>query len=360
MILCKSCLYPTTKPDLHFVDGECAACRSYKARSTIDWEGRRKDFNDIISSVRRNSSGFDCIVPSSGGKDSTYQVVTLIEMGLRPLVVTATTCHLTDTGKYNIDNLAKIATTVEYTPNRTVRAKLNRLGLQLVGDISLPEHMAIFSIPFRAAVDFDIPLVVYGECPTMEYGGPPGSEAHKVMTRRYIMEHQGFMGMRPSDFIGMDGITEFDMRDYMLPSNDKLNGVTALFMGQYIPWDSRRNAHVAYKAGFRTWGKPPCRNNWWEFENLDNAQTGLHDYFGYLKYGYTRGAAQLSVDIRSGIVSRDEAIKEIGIQSPSNQFPYEYMGVNWVTVLRHVGMSTVEFEDTVDKFKNKELFNGAN
>src|SRR5690606_4376308 len=137
----------------------------------IDWVARRSQLEAILERGK-NGTGFDCIVPSSGGKDSHYQVLTLINMGARPLVVTASTCYLTKTGRRNIDNLARYATTIEVTPRTDVRAKLNRIGLQLVGDISYPEHLAIFSVPFQIAAKFGIPLIFYGESPQREYGGP--------------------------------------------------------------------------------------------------------------------------------------------------------------------------------------------
>jgi hypothetical protein len=80
-------------------------------------------------------------------------------------------------GRANIDNLARYARTIEVVPNMTVRAKLNRLGLELVGDISWPEHAAIFSTPFHVARDTGHTLLMYGENPQDQYGGPLGSEA---------------------------------------------------------------------------------------------------------------------------------------------------------------------------------------
>jgi hypothetical protein len=142
------------------------------------------------------------LVPSSGGKDSTYQVLTLLELGADVTVVTARTCHLTAIGRANIDNLARYARTIEVVPNMTVRAKLNRLGLELVGDISWPEHAAIFSTPFRVAVETGHTLLMYGENPQDQYGGPLGTEEARTMTRRWVTEFGGFLGLRPSDFVG--------------------------------------------------------------------------------------------------------------------------------------------------------------
>jgi hypothetical protein len=232
---CCSCLMPSSRPDVPFDEtGQCQACTNYQNRPNIDWAARKAA---LVSLLDR----FDgrVIVPSSAGKDSTAQVLTLLEMGADVTIVTARTCHLTEIGRKNIDNLARYARTIEVVPNMTVRAKLNRLGLELVGDISWPEHAAIFSTPFRAAVDLKIPLIMYGECPQAEYGGPMGSEQAMQMTRRWRSEFGGFLGLRPTDFVGMEGITARDMADYEMPSIAEMAmsamGVRAIVGGSIQP-----------------------------------------------------------------------------------------------------------------------------
>lgn len=345
---------PTTRPDTAFIDGECSACVSHRKRKEIDWAAREGHLLRLLETAPKNGSGFDCIVPSSGGKDSTWQVIKLLELGVRPLVVTATTCMLTDVGRKNIDNLARYATTIEVTPNRTVRTKLNKIGLEMVGDISWAEHVSIFTTPFRVAADFGIPLIFYGECPQEAYGGPIGSDQAFEMTRRWRSEFGGFLGLRPSDIVGINGITERDMQEYMLPSEERLANVKAYFLGQFYEWDSHRNLAVARAHGFyRSW---PTQANYWGGENLDNAQTGIHDFFGYLKYGYGRLAAQVSVDIRNGLVTREKALDEV--RERDGLYPHDYMGVTLQTVLTHIGMSWPEWLAAIDKFKNHDLFEG--
>lgn len=358
MIRCRLCLYPDTKPDLAFVDGVCSACRNYAARPEIDWEARKAELCRILDEYSPGGS-YDCVVPSSGGKDSHYQVLTLIELGARPLVVTASTCHLTRVGRYNIDNLARHATTIEVTPNRTVRAKLNRLGLELVGDISWPEHAAIFSIPFYMAGELGIPLIFYGENPQREYGGPLGAEQAAQMTARWRSEFGGFLGLRPIDFVGREGITERDMADYelrVLSAAELYHGEiepTAFFLGQFIPWDSHENAHIAAEGGM-FWQTPPCSANWWKHENLDNAQTGIHDHFMYRKYGYGRGVAQISVDIRSGRITREKALA--WAKHNDGKFPQSYEGVLAAEVVDAIGLSWGAFLDLLDQHTNWEIF----
>lgn len=337
---------PDTRPDVPFDEsGQCQACTNFQNRPAIDWDARKAALLALLDR-------FDgrVIVPSSGGKDSTAQVLTLLDLGADVTVVTARTCHLTPTGRANIDNLARHARTVEYVPNMTVRAKLNRLGLELVGDISWPEHAAIFSTPFRAANEMAIPLIMYGECPQQEYGGPMGSEQALQMTSRWRSEFGGFLGLRPRDFVGMQGITARDMEDYELPTN--IDGIEAHFLGQYIPWDSHRNANSAIKAGMQA--AIPCEANWWPAENLDNAQTSVHDFFGWLKYGYGRGCAQISVDIRSGRISRQDAMA--WVRAHDGLFPETYAGVSIDEVLDRIGMTRLDLAKIMDRFTSWDMF----
>lgn len=340
---CKKCLIPVSRPDTQFVKGVCSACIAYENRSLIDWDSRKAELMQLLD--RHDGR---CLVPSSGGKDSHYQVLTLLELGADVTVFTATTCHLTKIGRQNIDNLSHYADTIEITPNKLVRAKLNRLALQLVGDISWPEHVLIHTLPFKVAMDMHIPLVFYGENPTNQYGGPMERQTESRMTRQWTQEFGGFLGMRPQDFVGMDGITERDMKIYMGPTDKELEekNISVYFLGQFIPWDSRQNAQKAVEYGFRT--VLPSKANWWDFENLDNAQTGLHDYMMWLKYGYGRACAQLSVDIRSGRITREDALKEL--KRRDGVFPVNYAGVDIDDVLEKINMSYKYLESILQDY----------
>lgn len=345
---CIKCLYSELKPDLHFDElGVCSACRSAKLRSFINWAERKKELEAILE-TGKNSSGYDCIVPSSGGKDSHWQVLTLLEMGAKPLVVTAMTCHLTPVGGRNLQNLANYASSIVSEPDKNVRAKLNKLGLELVGDISWPEHVAIFTTPFNIACELGIPLIFYGECPQDHYGGPPGTEQAKEMTLRWVQEFGGFLGLRPSDMVGHDGITKEDMLYYLPPDPHVMGlvGIRAYWLGQFFHWDSHRNARVAKEAGMEQFLPSPA--NWWDHENLDNAQTGLHDYMMWRKYGYGRATAQLSVDVRNGLISREDALVEA--KKRDGVFPEVYAEVPIEDVLNRIGVSRPRLMEIFDYF----------
>jgi tRNA(Ile)-lysidine synthase TilS/MesJ len=92
---------PSTKPDLFFdEDGVCNACKFYSDRSAIDWTKRKFELENILKNYRDSKGeNWDCIVPVSGGKDSTFQVLSVLKLGMNPLCVTSTTCDLSVIGE---------------------------------------------------------------------------------------------------------------------------------------------------------------------------------------------------------------------------------------------------------------------
>lgn len=352
LVRCTRCLMPNTRPDTAFVKGVCTACLFHDLQQSVNWDARKASLVELLERQKPNPTGFDCVVASSGGKDSYSQVLNLLSMGAKPLIVTAATCMLTPMGRANIDNLKRYAPTIEVTPNQDVRAKLNRLGLELVGDVSWPEHVAIFTTPMRMAVALGIPLVFYGENPQAQYGGPIGSEKAKQMTQRWVSEFGGFLGLRPADMVGQAGITEREMAEYLFPEAKAVKKLKceAHFLGQYLgPWSSHLNAERAIAAGM-VW-ECPHPNNWWPWENLDNAMTGLHDWMMVKKYGYGRGCAQLSVDIRNGCINRETGLEIL--RSKDITLPFTYAGVSILKVLDRLGMQMPELLATIQKFTNE-------
>lgn len=355
---CKRCVMPDTKPDLHLDDeGVCNACRSYEHRKQVDWDARYRELPQILEKYRRHDgSNWDCIVPVSGGKDSTYQVVRMLQLGLNPLCVTSTTCDLSALGRRNIENLKRLGVDyVEVSPNPIVRARLNRIGLMQVGDISWPEHVGIFTIPVRAAVQFNVPLIVWGENSQNEYGGPAAASANSVLNRRWLEEFGGLLGMRVSDLVGQDGIEARHLIHYTYPSDEELArvGVTGLFLGYYIPWDGLSNALIAQANGFRTYDKV-VEGSMVNYENLDNHQTGIHDYFKFLKFGFGRATDLACLHIRRGRLTRQDGLE--AVRRLDGKFPWEYLGKSLQDILRPLDVSVEEFIRICDKFTNKKIF----
>ena len=348
---------PSTRPDLLLDNlGVCNACRSYENRSQVDWDLRYNELLNILKKFKSNNNNWDCIIPVSGGKDSTYQVVRILQLGLNPLCVTATTCDLSDIGRKNIENIKKLGVDyIEFSPNPVVRSKLNLIGLKQVGDIAWPEHVGIFTIPVRVAVQYKIPLIIWGENSQNEYGGPESANNNNQLNRRWLEEFGGLLGMRVSDLIGQEGIESKHIIPYTYPSDEKLHeiGVTGLFLGHYLPWDGLSNVLIAQANGFTTYHKV-VEGSFVNYENLDNHQHGIHDYFKFLKFGFSRASDIASLHIRRGRITRQDGID--AVKRLDGLFPWEYLGKSLDKILQPLNISIDEFILICDKFTNKNIF----
>jgi len=355
---CVRCVMPETKPDLQIdEEGVCSACRYFEFRKAVDWEVRRRELLGILDRYRSKDGGnYDCIVPVSGGKDSHAQVLRMLELGMNPLCVTATTCKLSGIGRRNIENLKSLGVDyIEVTTNPVVRRKVNRLALVQVGDISWPEHVCIFTIPVRIAVQHNISLIIWGENSQNEYGGPAGDAENNTLTRCWLEEFGGLLGLRVSDLVGQDEIQARDLIQYTYPSDAELArlGVTGLFLGHYMPWDGWLHALIAQAHGFETYQKT-VEGSLVNYENLDNCHTGIHDYFKFLKYGFGRATDLACLHVRRRRLPRTDAMALVN--KHDGRFPWVYLGCPIEEILNDIDMSLEEFVAVCDRFTNKKLF----
>jgi N-acetyl sugar amidotransferase len=346
---CRRCLYTNTKPDIWFDDaGVCSACLAFDKRKTINWAQRQEDF---LSLVRANpGSTHDVIVACSGGKDSTWQVVKCLELGLRPLAITATTDHLSNFGRRNLDNISNLCDHIEVTPHKPTRRKISKFALQEIGDISWCEHQLIWSVPARESVARNIPIVLYGEAQNNEYGaGRKGTEDTSQLDKDWVDEYGGLLSLRLSDMTDILGIEARHLELYRYPS--EAEKIKALFMGAFFPWDGLRNAEIAEAHGF---SRTPfeVEGSFGNFENIDNAQTGAHDLIRFYKFGYGRAVDIISSYIRRGRLTRDEGVK-LALER-EGVFPETYLGVPLDAVLDNIGCGRSEFNEICNRFKNEE------
>ena len=275
---------------------------------------------------------------------------------MNPLCVTATTDSLSPMGRRNIENLKRLGVDyIEITTNPVVRRRINRLALTQIGDIAWPEHLTIFTIPVRAAVQFKIPLIIWGENSQNEFGGPVAAAKNNILDRRWLEEFGGLLGLRVTDLIGQEGIGLKHLIQYTYPTDEELKGVgvTGLFLGYYLPWDGQRNALVAQAYGLETY-PTVIEGSLVNYDNLDNQQMGIHDYFKFLKYGFGRATDWACLHIRRGRLLREEATEMA--KRLDGKFPWTYLGKPISEITEEIGMTVDEFVEICDRFTNKKLF----
>lgn len=363
---CKNCVIPETRPNTEIdEDGYCTGCKYFWQREKIDWNFRKKELEKICNRYRsKNNSYYDCLVPSSGGKDSTYQVLKIKEFGMNPLVVTISTDMLTPIGRKNIENLKnKGVDYIEYSLNPNVRKKINRFTLETVGDLTWAEEVSISCSVVRLAIKMGIKLIVWGENSENENGGPEKNsdffdDIIQTHNGEWFEEFGGTNGLRSSDLLNLwssEGISELDLMPYTFPSKEEFDRteVLGIFLGHYIPWDGHENAQFAIKNGLTVY------DDWVEgnivnYENLDNYQMRVHDYFKFLKYGYDRVSDWSSLAIRRGRMTRDEGVENSRIYG--GKYPSHYLGKSLKEILDFIGIDEIQFKLICEKFTNKKIF----
>jgi N-acetyl sugar amidotransferase len=356
MRYCCKCILPDTRPNLTFnEDGVCNACRSHSQKSQIDWAERESKFTQVVQHAKERSKGYDCLIPVSGGKDSTWQVVKCLEYGLNPLAVTWRTPARTQLGQVNLENLVSLGVDhIDYQVNPKVEAKFLIDSLKRYGATAIPMHMALFSIPLKIAVRFNIPLVVWGENSAFEYGGSIEEQKGFKLDSQWLNKFGVTHGTTARDWIS-DELTKKELTPYFRPTDKELakSGVLAVFMGYYFPWDVETSLKVAQENGFKLRKEGP-KVGYYNYADIDCDFISIHHWMKWYKFGFTRTMDNLSLEIRNGRTTRDEALEIL--EKQGEECPDEDIE----KFCKFVGTSKTQFFDICERFRNNEIWTEQN
>lgn len=355
MRYCQRCVLPDTRPHLRLdSEGVCNACRQHKEKLQLDWRSRERGFLELVEEVRNNRqgrAGYDCVLPVSGGKDSTWQVVKCLEVGLKPLAVTWRTPGRTKIGQANLDNLRSLGVDhIDFSISPRVEARFMVESLRREGTPAIPMHFALFHIPLTVAVRYRIPLVIYGENSADEYGSLDGSGRGHALNREWIRRYGVTHGTDVEDWIS-EGLSAEDLTPYFGPSDAELEaaGVRALFLGSYFSWDPSTTLAVAKQAGFQERVEGPKVGSWC-FADIDCDFISIHHAIKWLKFGFTRSFDNLSLEIRNGEKTRDQALEIL--RQERDPWPREDLA----KFREFTGTTEAELREILETLRNPEIW----
>ncbi|MBI2057844.1 MAG: N-acetyl sugar amidotransferase [Candidatus Yanofskybacteria bacterium] len=359
---CTNCVYPTSSAvPLAFDDkGVCSGCRTSREKKNINWDERKKKFEKLIEEYRnKNGTGYDIMIPVSGGKDSYFQVHLMKKVyGLNPLLVTYNGNNYTPTGMENLINMRNVfgVDHVFFTANVDVLKILNRLGVQILGDMQWHYASGIYTYPIRVAVETKTPLMLWGEHGHMDLGGMHSYNDFVEFTYRYRHEHV-IRGFEWTDFLKRapefgEKLTKQQLIPWMYPSDEQIAsvGVRGIYTANYFKWDANIHGPLMIKKyGFKV-PKEPFERTYRKMSNLDDMhENGVHDYLKFIKFGYGRATDHCCKDIRSGIMTRDQAIKIVKKMDrikPKDTY-------RW---LKYVGWTEEKFDKIADTFRDPRVW----
>lgn len=340
---CGSCLLPETYETIEFdANNTCNICRGKQVRDErIDWEARKLQLDALIEE-NRGKYDYDCIVPFSGGKDSTFTLWYLMnEYKLKPLVVRFNHGFMRDTlEENNTRTFKKLGVDViNFTPNWRVVKRLMLEALRRKGDFCWHCHTGIFSYPMHTAVKFGVPLVMWGE-PSSEYtqyydyADDEIEQVDETRFNRFVnlgITAEDMEGMIKRDF-------DLDPRDLAPYTYPKLRDLKRLkcqsvCLGSYVPWDVKK--HVAIIQRELGWKGEQVEGMPWDeypYEKIECYMQGVRDYIKYLKRGYSRVSQMVALDLRNGRITKERGQELIdqyeGRKPPSLELFLDYVGLD--------------------------------
>jgi N-acetyl sugar amidotransferase len=344
---------PNTRPRVVFDDeGVCNACRNAETKPRIDWEARRKEFVEFIAPYR-NRGAYDCIVPWSGGKDSSaiaYRLKT--EFGLRPLLTTFSPLLPNELGVHNREALLRVGFDQVMTrPDQRISRHLAQRMFLERGNPKVHWDAGVAAYPLQVAVRYRIPLVVYAEHGPSEYGGRVLSEEHKkLQLMSEVLENQ--IGDDPSNWVD-DVVGERDLAPYVMPELDSLNevGVKAIYFSYFFRWSMLENyRYIADKFDFRTDPRGRTDGTFTDFDSLDDKIDNLYYHMQFIKFGFGRATRDSCRMIQNGQMSRAEALENA--RKYDDEYPKQFLTEN----LDYLGLDEVKFSEIVDKHRNSEIW----
>lgn len=342
---CTKCVLTETHETITFDEnGVCNSCNQIKVkREQIDWDERKKQFGELLEQYR-GKYDYDCIVPFSGGKDSTYTLLKLVkDYKLKPLVVSFDHGFYRPTVEENkLRTFRKLGVDViKFTPNWKVVQKLMKEALLRKGDFCWHCHTGIFAYPMQVAIKYNVPLIIWGE-PSSEYTSYYSyedgiEEVDEERFNRYIN-----LGITAEDMVGMlDGtVTESDLLPFTYPKLRDLKRLKyrSICLGSYIPWDVKKQSERIVNEldwqGEQVEGVPPE----YPYEKIECMFQGVRDYLKYIKRGYARTSHLTTIDIRNDRLERDKAmalVKQYEGKKPASLEVF----------LEYVGMTEDEFNE---------------
>ena len=361
MFFCKVCITPRSRPRIVFnEDGVCNACVNAKNKKLINWNDRFIEFQEIVEKIKINRNfkninpNYDCVVPWSGGKDSSYIAHRLkFEFKLNPLLVTFSPLMINDIGTYNRELLISLGfDNLFFRPNQKTARKLAKRFFIERGNPKVAWDAGIAATPVKIALLLKIPFVFYAEHGESEYGGIVLNEdSNKIRDENEVLEN--LVGDQPSNWSDQD-ISEKDLSFYTYPSKDDFKNfsVTSYYFSYFFKWSMLENYEYIKKIlpEFKTSKNNRTEGTFTNFDSLDDKIDTLYYYMQYVKFGFGRATRDSCRMIQNNQMTRAKAIEL------SKIYDSELPTQNFKEILEYLKILDIDFEEIVNKHRNPEIW----
>ena len=376
VIFCKKCVMSNQRPssvvEFKNIGGSkkgieidnnkiCNACKYNEIKKNIDWKARESQLFQFLEKFRKNNGEYDCIVPSSGGKDSSFTAHTLkYKYGMNPLAVTWAPTMWTEIGLQNFNNLSRIGGIDSYlcTPNGKLHKFLTKEAFENLGHPFGPFIHGQKIIGPKIAAQLNINLVIYGENQA-EYGNDIKDNEKDFMQNKFFSikdnekaEDIYIAGKKIKDLVKN---SKFKLEDFSMyiPLREKVlkeKKISMIYLGFYEKWDPQECYYYAVeKTGFRP-ANERSEGTYSKYTEIDDKLVPIHFYTLFTKFGIGRATYDACQEIRNDKITRDEAIKLV------NKFDGEFPKKYFKDFIEYIEISENDFHKKIDELRSPHLW----
>ena len=332
--ICSKCILDNTVPEIYYnTDGVCNYC---EMNDEIMKEYPSKDkgkklLKSLVNDIKINGKGkkYDCIIGVSGGTDSTYTLYLAKKLGLNPLAVhfdngwnseIAVKNIKNATNKLNIDLFTVVANWEEFKDLQIAFLKSSTT------DAEVPTDYVIISVLLKVAARENIKYVIEGQASRAEGTTPIGWTYHDGRYLRYIQKRFGNLKSKSYPILSLPMLIYYTFFK-------RIKMVRPLEYTDYSK-EMARKVNIE-KLGWKDPGGHHHESIFTKF---------FQSYYLPKKFDIDKRKRELSAQIRSGHISRKQALKIIAKPYPVEDGIVEY-------VINKLGLSQNEFQ----KIMNAEV-----
>ena len=353
---CKICVTSNQRPRITFdKNNVCSACNfAHKKHKITDWKKREKELVQLLDKHRSKNGYWDVVVPCSGGKDSVYVAHMLkYKYNMKPLTATWAPMIYTDVGRRNLQHMIDSGIdNITGTPDGKTHRILTKLSFEMIGDVFQPFIYGQKSFPMHIAINYRIPLVMFGENGEVEYGGDlKNSEVPTHNITDDMVKHY-FSGILPDDFTKY-GISKEKLTFYYPPKEKdaKKAKLENHFFSYYKKWVPQENYYYAVEnCGFEPEPDGRSEGTYSKYASLDDRIAGYHNYLAWIKFGHGRATSDAAHEIRDGHITREEGVALV------KKYDGELPKKHFKEFLNYIDMSESEFHQVVERFRAEHLW----
>lgn len=298
---CERCVYDELVPQISFdEDGVCNYCNLHDelCEKYPDGEPGEQQLRELAKKIKESAKGkkYDCVVGVSGGCDSSYLVVKLVELGLNPLAVhfdNTWNSEVATQNMYRVFNKLGVDLYTYVVDNREFDDIIRSFLLSGTNHINAPTDIGLASVLYRSAAKHGLKYIVEGHSFRTE-GIAPLNWAY--MDGRYVSSIHKMYGRRPMKTFPNMSLTQF----VWWTAGRGIRRVRPLYNMKYpkeqvkqMLWD---------KFGWEWYGGHHLENRWCAFSHL---------YVFPRRWNYDLRYLGHAALVRSEQLSREDALMSL-------------------------------------------------